>query len=82
MVIWKYRLKVTGTQGVMMPDEATPLCVQVQNGEPTLWALVDPKNPNVCKGIRMSGTGETRVPSDWQYIGTVQIDGYVWHYFW
>jgi hypothetical protein len=42
-VIYKYTLEVTDEQEVKMPANAQILCVQVQHGRPTLWALVDTK---------------------------------------
>lgn len=40
--IYKYQLKVENRQVIEMPAEATPLTIQIQEGNPCLWALVDP----------------------------------------
>lgn len=57
------------------------LDLQVQNGTPTLWLLVNPKWEQMAHTIEMYGTGHD-VPDANAYIGTVQMpDGYVWHYF-
>lgn len=38
-VIWKYPLELAEKQRIAMPEGAQLLSVQVQNGEPVLWAL-------------------------------------------
>ena len=40
--IWKFPLIVVDKQTVMMPEESIVLCVQMQGGNPCLWAMVDP----------------------------------------
>jgi len=82
--IYKYPLKVTDKQVVLMPFGAEILCVQMQNGDPTIWAAVDEMNSLVPRNIAMAGTGhELGDISKWKYIGTVQMyDGaLVWHCF-
>ena len=85
MNIWKYRLYIGPLTVIEMPKGAEILAVQTQDGRPCIWAIVDPDAPVELRTFEMCGTGhkmkelaedETRV-----YIGTVQIDRYVWHYF-
>lgn len=57
-----------------------PLTVQLQNGEPTLWCEVDDDALRINRSIYVVGTGH-QVPLRCAYIGTVQIGGYVWHYY-
>jgi hypothetical protein len=67
-----------------MPTVARFLCVQMQGSSPHLWALVEPSSPKKPRRIVMYGTGWV-VAGDaawWNYIGTVQADGFVWHYGW
>lgn len=75
--IWKFPLVVTDEQTVNLPKGAQALAVQVQHGQPCLWALVDPDAPIAAVGIRMHGTGHT-IPDDlegYSYIGTFQMMG-------
>lgn len=82
-VVWKYPLKVNDHQLVAMPVGARPLCVQLQQGVPMLWALVDPEGEIKNRNVYMLGTGAGSLenPDDYKHIGTVQMDGLVWHYF-
>lgn len=77
--IYKYPLKITGRQTVSMPAGAVLLTVQSQDGHPCLWAEVEQSRPKEDAPIKMCGTGHPA--PDGEYIGTVQIDGFVWHYF-
>ena len=60
------------------------LDVQIQNGVPVIWAIVDTELINRKFYIYCYGTGwelnEVEIRGD--YLGTIQDDeGYVWHYF-
>jgi hypothetical protein len=82
MVIYKYPLKVTDYQTVVMPGGATILAAQVQDGRLCLWAMVDPHQPDVERRIRIVGTGNPFEDSDrCRYIGTAQDGPLVWHVF-
>lgn len=79
--IYKYPLELTPFQKIKMPPWR-PLSIQMQNGVPTLWALVkahlEPKEITIA----MFGTG-CSIPIKYiaSHIGTV-IDGdFVWHFF-
>ncbi len=39
--IWKFNLQTIDKQEIQMPVGAELLTVQIQNGEPCLWARVD-----------------------------------------
>lgn len=79
--IWKFQLTNEET-----PIEAYViefLTVQMQNGQPCVWAIVDPDRPPKKYVIRIIGTGwECRKIDASKYIGTVQNGLYVWHCFW
>ena len=79
--IWKYRIPGPGME-VDMPQGATPLCVQLQRGKPTLWAEVDPAAKKVKRKFNIVGTGQL-YPYDavGSYVGTWLLDGLVWHLF-
>lgn len=79
--IYKYNLKITDSQILVMPQKAKILSVQDQNGALCLWAIVDTYNETRPYVIEIYGTGhpfpyETRI-----HISTVQMNGLVWHIF-
>lgn len=81
MTIYKYRLPFP-VGSVTLPEGAHVLTVQIQNGFPVLWALVNPDaRPEPLHVLaRPTGGGVLEGPED--YLGTVQFeDGTVWHYF-
>lgn len=83
-VVYKYQLVVTDWQLVTMPKEAKILTVQVQNGTPCIWALVNPENETEDVPIRIHGTGHNiSDPERLAYIGTFQMPRYglVFHAF-
>lgn len=65
--IYKYEIKPK-TQ-TRMPRGARLLHVGVQNGNPMVWAEVDPANAIVGRRLAAFPTGEQ--PPEGQYIGTV-----------
>jgi hypothetical protein len=83
--IWKYDLPsvLSDDPMVMMPDGADVLCVQVQDGFPRVWALVDPDAARVAHRFRVYGTGHSLPNEPGRYIGTWQAAGgmFVWHLF-
>ena len=56
--------------------------MQLQNGIPVIWALVNPEERNKEPIIITSFGTDWEIPNGAnEYLGTLQIDGYVWHYF-
>ena len=83
MQIWKFPLEVNDAVLVEMPFGAKVLTVQVQNGIPCLWALVEPRNtPDGSTKFRIVGTGHY-FDGKGEYIDTFQLmDGaLVFHVF-
>lgn len=81
--IFKYPLKLTDIQAIEIPEKASILSVDIQNGGICLWALVDPNSKLVNYKFAIIGTGN---PIDDSYnlqmfIGTVQQPPFVWHVF-
>jgi hypothetical protein len=76
-----YKYPVPGDMDIEMPEGARVLCVQVQNGIPMLWALVDPNAEFVTRRFRLMVTGATFSDKGLSYIGTYQIDWFVGHVF-
>lgn len=72
--IWKYRLRATDDQQIMMPAGAQILSVGVQQERVQLWAMVDPMNPLAQnRRIVMVGTGHVVPPACGRFIGTVSL---------
>jgi hypothetical protein len=71
--IYKYPLRVADEQEVEIPKDAVVLTVQVQYGQPCLWAWVDTANPPGKRTILIRGTGH---PADGlgRYISTFQME--------
>ena len=80
-VIWKFPLDVCREQEIGLHRVHDLLTIQVQNGQPTLWAMVHPETKPLSVMIRCYGTGNGNPLPDDEYIGTVQLDGFVWHYY-
>ena len=77
--IYKYPLNSHDCT-LQLPKGAEILTVQLQNGIPTLWALVNPTTVTEERHICIVGTGWD-VEDTMKYI-TTYMDGYfVWHAF-
>lgn len=76
MKIWKfliYKPSVSSLEQVVgIPEGAKFLCVEEQGGWMVLWAMVDPKKPEVKRHFQIVLTGGD-VPKASTYWGTVQF---------
>ena len=82
MTIWKYEIPIADSFSLEMPAGATILCVQTQEGEPCLWALVDESAEKVQRLFALYSTGHTiNDIGRTQYLGTFQRPPLVWHLF-
>lgn len=83
--IWKYVLPVNGGRRKIAEAVIQPLRVVLQNGQPTLWAIVDPDKNVTPTEIIAVGTGwdlSDEILYNYSYYGTCEdASGYVWHYF-
>lgn len=71
--IYKYPIEITDEQTFPMPVGAKILTVQVQNGNPFIWAMVNPESPTEQVSIRIYGTGHPiSGRSNLEYVGTFQ----------
>ena len=85
MTIYKYPIKITDEQIVMLPSGAEILTAQFQGHTLCLWAQVEEKL-SVAKGrtIEVFGTGQPMsMRYNRRYIGTAQQSGgsLIWHIF-
>ena len=72
--IYKYPLLILDQQDVEMPMGAALMTVQMQNGQPCLWALVDTKNTREKRKVLIRGTGHPASDLG-RYISTFQMKG-------
>jgi hypothetical protein len=77
--VYKYELR-SQDASIKLPKGAEILTVQLQNGIPTLWALVDPENVLEDRFISTVGTG-WEVSDNMKYICTYMEGYFVWHVF-
>lgn len=84
-IIWKYELEVVEEQKILMPKGAKILSLQLQNGVPCIWALVDDKKELEPRPIFTYGTGNPidLFGQESYFLGTYQLrDGrLVFHVF-
>ena len=82
-IIYKYKLEITKEQTVEIPKYHKILCVQVQNNEVFVWVGVDTGWQLEDTLFKIYGTGDflPKNPMGLTYIGTVQLNGSVWHVF-
>lgn len=79
--VFKYNLALTDlTQYLELPVGAKIKYVDNQNGQITFWAEVDQlANKHELRGFNVFGTGHTIDDDSMEYVGTVQLHGFVWH---
>ena len=77
--IYKYEFNINSIGILTMPKGAKPLAVQLQNSKPCLWAEVDIRKDSVERILRIFSTGYPVDTYGRTYVGTIQIDEFVWH---
>lgn len=76
--IFKYPAPIEDRFVLKLPASAEILSVQVQDGEPQVWALVLPDALKVVRRFAWIGTGHAHPETFWEdltYVGTVQLQG-------
>lgn len=88
LTIYKYpifgRAVLQRDFAIDMPEDARILCVQVQNGAPCIWAMVDPSLPMQPRHFVLVGTGQPLGGANsGGYVGSFQLEYgvYVFHLF-
>lgn len=80
--IYKYPIRVTDFQEVMMPKGAKILSTEFQNAALCIWAMVDTEAEDEPRVIEIHGTGNPVCPTNKrEFIGTVLMGPLVWHVF-
>lgn len=70
--IYKYPISVDDEISIKIPKGAVILTVQIQKGEPCIWALVDPDKEETERHFYLYGTGMTVTHAE-VYIGSFQM---------
>lgn len=75
--IYKYPLRVEDEVTLRLPEPAQVLSVQVQHGQPCVWAIVDPTPgaPLVERRFRVIGTGHYLEWPTGTFLATIQMHG-------
>ena len=79
--IWKFRIEFDVEQTIELPVNHEILTVQMQGDFAYIWVLVDPEEVKGSFAFRIVGTGHREVLDTDKYVGTFQVDGFVWHLF-
>jgi len=72
--VYKYPFQIADEVILGIPSDAQLLTVQMQNGQPCLWALVDPGNEIERRRLLVRGTGHDAEEIG-RYISTFQMHG-------
>ncbi len=78
--IWKFPIEIDDEFELNLPVGADLLDVQIQNGKPVLWAIVDPNADTKPLRFYVIGTGRTW-RDDLAYVATFQVGAFVGHLF-
>lgn len=76
--IFKYQIKTIDEQKIHLPINAKILTLQLQLGEPCIWAEVNPQGYSEVVTLLTFGTGHP-IPEGCTYIGTYQRQQFVFH---
>jgi hypothetical protein len=68
-VVWKFPIPATDDFELEMPVGAKVVHVAMQNGEPCVWALVDPTKALELRRFRLACTGDP-ITVTGDYVGT------------
>lgn len=80
LTIWKFSV-APGEFTLEMPRGAAVLSVQMQAGEPVMWALVDSSRPTEARRFAVYGTGHEISRGTGDFYGTFQMGPLVFHLF-
>lgn len=80
--IWKYPIKVTDAQTVLLPPRAEILCVGLDvTGEPSIWVRTERLPADVERTLYVVGTGHDLPDGDNRYVGSFKSASglFMWH---
>lgn len=79
--IWKLVIPHDIYPVLNMPENADILCVQMQHNYPTIWFTAESNDPIVSRRFLIVGTGHEMPDKPMNYIGTWQLNSFVFHLF-
>ncbi len=82
--IYKYQLEwqIGLPQTLLLPRGSGAIRCELQDGQPTLWVIVDTEEEKVSKQFIIHGTGHyLGNVDDLIYISTIFSGAFVWHVF-
>ena len=77
LTVFKYQVPLRDYFKLALPKGARVLTVDVQNGHPQLWALVNPDHKTEDRLFRFAGTSHPieDAPARLKFVATFQMDG-------
>lgn len=73
--IYKYPIPIIDDFTLDLPGGARILDVQIQDGKPCIWAIVDTELPPIRRWFRLAGTGHPLDKVHLIHVGTFQLKG-------
>jgi len=80
ITIYTYTFLISDNTGITMPEDAKILKVGMQNGAPTLWAMIDTDKAHLYHRFRIFGTGDS-IPNGFDHVATFEQGPFIWHMF-
>lgn len=81
MKIFKYQVPIQSDFRLELPKGAKIISFQLQNETPMIWAIVNEHLELETRYFEIVGTGFDFISTCREYIGTIQLDSFVWHLF-
>lgn len=83
--VYKYPFSISQAFDIPLPRGAKVLSVQLQDGRPTLWAMVDTARELCLRQFLVFGTGtfipDVAIEYGLNFVSTLQYQEFVWHLF-
>lgn len=80
MTIWKFPFPIRDQFAIEMPADSKIVLLELQGGEPCLWAIVHPRMCKVTRRFRIVGTGHP-IEAGLEHVASFQQLSFVWHLF-
>ena len=72
--IYKFPIEVIDDSQITLPKNAEILCVQMQDGNPYIWVMIDKGEKKAeVRHFCLFGTGHPFALLDYKYIGSFQM---------
>jgi len=81
--IYKYELSFENRTFVRMPEKSEIMDIQIQDGKPVMWAMVETDSKEIVVRINslFTGQGMQLESTRNEYLATIQHEGLVYHFF-